>query len=107
MASVRTHFNTVYLFCLLIFPKFAPHTTTTALVNFEKHILDNGLTVIIHQDHNTPLATTNLLYKVGSRDESPDKTGFAHLFEHLMFGGTKHADSYDETIQMAGGDSNA
>ncbi|HEY3386313.1 MAG TPA: pitrilysin family protein [Saprospiraceae bacterium] len=77
------------------------------MVNFEKHILDNGLTVIIHQDHNTPLATTNLLYKVGSRDESPDKTGFAHLFEHLMFGGSKHADSFDETIQMAGGDSNA
>ena len=104
---MRTHFNTVYLFCLLFFPKFAAHITTTALVNFEKHILDNGLIVIIHQDHNTPLATTNLLYKVGSRDESPDKTGFAHLFEHLMFGGSKHSDSYDETIQMAGGDSNA
>jgi len=77
------------------------------LVNFEKHVLDNGLTVIIHQDKNTPLATTNLLYKVGSRDESPDKTGFAHLFEHLMFGGSKHAASFDDVIQLAGGDSNA
>jgi len=77
------------------------------LVNFEKHVLENGLTVVIHQDTNTPLATINLLYKVGSRDESPDKTGFAHLFEHLMFGGSKHAESFDDIIQLAGGDSNA
>jgi len=77
------------------------------LVNFEKHVLENGLTVVIHQDTNTPLATINLLYKVGSRDESPDKTGFAHLFEHLMFGGSKNAESFDDIIQLAGGDSNA
>jgi predicted Zn-dependent peptidase len=88
-------------------PNLALHTIETALVHFEKHVLENGLTVIIHQDTNTPLATTNLLYKVGSRDESPDKTGFAHLFEHLMFSGSKNAASYDEVIQMAGGDSNA
>jgi len=77
------------------------------LVIFEKHILDNGLCVLIHQDKNTPLATVNVLYKVGSRDESPDKTGFAHLFEHLMFGGSKNAESFDDIIQMAGGDCNA
>ncbi len=77
------------------------------MVTFEKHVLDNGLCVLIHQDTNTPLATTNLLYKVGSRDESPDRTGFAHLFEHLMFGGSKHAESFDDIIQLAGGDSNA
>lgn len=77
------------------------------MVNFEKHTLDNGLTVLIHQDTNTPLATTNLLYKVGSRDESPERTGFAHLFEHLMFGGSKHATSFDDAVQLAGGDSNA
>ena len=77
------------------------------MVSFEKHVLDNGLVVLIHQDTNTPLATTNMLYKVGSRDESPDKTGFAHLFEHLMFGGSKHAESFDDVIQLAGGDSNA
>lgn len=65
------------------------------------------MTVVIHQDTNTPLATINLLYKVGSRDESPDKTGFAHLFEHLMFGGSKNAESFDDIIQLAGGDSNA
>ena len=77
------------------------------LVTFEKHMLDNGLCVIIHQDKNTPLATVNLLYKVGSRDESPEKTGFAHLFEHLMFGGSRHAPSFDDPIQLAGGDCNA
>ena len=65
------------------------------------------MTVIIHQDKNTPLSTVNLLYKVGSRDESPDKTGFAHLFEHLMFGGSKNAPSFDDPVQIAGGDSNA
>lgn len=63
--------------------------------------------MLIHQDTNTPLATINVLYKVGSRDESPDKTGFAHLFEHLMFGGSKHAESFDDIIQMAGGECNA
>ena len=77
------------------------------MVTFEKHTLSNGLCVIIHQDKNTPLSTVNLLYKVGSRDESPDKTGFAHLFEHLMFGGSKNAPSFDEPIQIAGGDCNA
>ncbi len=77
------------------------------MVNFEKHTLENGLTVLIHQDTNTPLATINMLYKVGSRDESPERTGFAHLFEHLMFGGSKHATSYDDVVQLAGGDSNA
>lgn len=63
--------------------------------------------MIIHQDKNTPLSTVNILYKVGARDESPDKTGFAHLFEHLMFGGSKHAPSFDDPIQLAGGDCNA
>lgn len=77
------------------------------MVTFEKHTLANGLCVIIHQDKNTPLSTVNMLYKVGSRDESQDKTGFAHLFEHLMFGGSKNAESFDDPIQLAGGDCNA
>jgi len=77
------------------------------LVIYEKHILANGLCVLIHQDKNTPLSTVNVLYKVGSRDESPEKTGFAHLFEHLMFGGSEHAVSFDDPIQLAGGDCNA
>lgn len=65
------------------------------------------MTIIIHQDVNTPLVTVNMLYKVGARDESPTRTGFAHLFEHLMFGGSKNAPSFDEVVQLAGGDSNA
>ncbi|MEO6133011.1 MAG: pitrilysin family protein [Saprospiraceae bacterium] len=77
------------------------------MVIYEKHILANGLCVLIHQDKNTPLSTVNVLYKVGSRDESPEKTGFAHLFEHLMFGGSMHAASFDDPIQLAGGDCNA
>lgn len=77
------------------------------MVTFEKHTLENGLCVLIHQDTNTPLSTVNLLYKVGSRDEAPDRTGFAHLFEHLMFGGSLHAESFDDIIQLAGGECNA
>ncbi len=77
------------------------------MVIFEKHTLDNGLCVLIHQDKNTPLATVNVLYQVGSRDESPERTGFAHLFEHLMFGGSRNAESFDDIIQMAGGECNA
>ncbi|MDR1227301.1 MAG: insulinase family protein [Prevotellaceae bacterium] len=77
------------------------------MINFEKQTLANGLTVIVHQDNSTPMATVNMLYKVGSRNEQPDKTGFAHLFEHLMFGGSVNAPSYDQHVQMAGGECNA
>ena len=77
------------------------------MIEFDKYILDNGLTVILHKDGSTPLVTVNVLYKVGSRDEHPDKTGFAHLFEHLMFGGSKNVPDYDIPIQEAGGDNNA
>ncbi|HBL77015.1 MAG: peptidase M16 [Bacteroidetes bacterium GWF2_42_66] len=77
------------------------------MINFEKYILDNGLTVIVHQDKTTPMVAIDVCYKVGSRDEDPARTGFAHLFEHLMFGGSKHIPSYDEPLQKAGGDNNA
>lgn len=77
------------------------------MVNFEKFILANGLTVIVHQDKTTPMVAMNIIYKVGSRDENPDKTGFAHLFEHLMFGGSVNIPKYDEPLQMAGGENNA
>jgi hypothetical protein len=77
------------------------------MVRFEKHTLHNGLRVIVHRDSSTPLAAFNLLYGVGSRNEHPDHTGFAHLFEHLMFGGSEHAPSFDEPLQLAGGESNA
>ena len=77
------------------------------MIPFLTKTLANGLKVIVHEDPSTPLATMNILYKVGARDESPDKTGFAHLFEHLMFGGSVNIPEYDEPLQMAGGDNNA
>jgi zinc protease len=77
------------------------------MIQFEKFTLANGLRVIVHQDNSTPMAVVNVLYDVGARDEDPDKTGFAHLFEHLMFGGSLHIEEYDEPLQMAGGENNA
>ncbi len=77
------------------------------MIAYSKHTLPNGLVVLIHEDDSTPMAVVNVLYHVGARDESPDKTGFAHLFEHLMFGGSKNAPDFDDPIQMAGGENNA
>src|SRR6187549_3645752 len=77
------------------------------MINFSSHVLSNGLKVIVHEDPSTPLATINILYRVGARDEDPSRTGFAHLFEHLMFGGSVNIPSYDEPLQMAGGENNA
>lgn len=77
------------------------------MIHFEKFKLDNGLTVIFHKDPTTPMAVVNTLYDVGARDESEDKTGFAHLFEHLMFGGSIHIPDFDAPLQRAGGESNA
>lgn len=79
----------------------------TAMIKFEKTILKNGLTVIVNPDTSTPLVAMNILYKVGARDEDESKTGFAHLFEHLMFGGSVNIPSYDEPLQRAGGENNA
>ena len=77
------------------------------MIQYTKNILDNGLSVICNTDTGTPFVSVNLLYKVGARDEDPARTGFAHLFEHLMFGGSTHVDDYDFHVQQAGGDSNA
>ena len=77
------------------------------MIKFEKFTLDNGLRVIVHEDKSTPMAVHDVMYDVGARDEEPDRTGFAHLFEHLMFGGSIHIPSYDEPLQMAGGENNA
>ena len=77
------------------------------MVKFNRFILDNGLRVIVHEDHTTPMAVVNILYDVGSRDENPAQTGFAHLFEHLMFGGSVNIPSYDEPLQRVGGENNA
>lgn len=77
------------------------------MINFERFKLENGLTVLFHKDVTTPLAVVNTLYDVGARDESEDKTGFAHLFEHLMFGGSVNIPDFDAPLQRAGGESNA
>lgn len=77
------------------------------MIPFKKYILENGLTVVVHRDKSTPIVGVSVLYKVGSRNESPDKTGLAHLFEHLMFGGSKHVMDFDTPIQNAGGENNA
>ena len=77
------------------------------MVSYEKHQLDNGLTVLTHEAWDTPLATVNLLYNVGSRDEDPGRTGFAHLFEHLMFGGTPEIPDFDAVVSSMGGEDNA
>ncbi len=70
-------------------------------------MLDNGLKVLVHIDQSTPMAVVNVLYDVGARDEDPQQTGFAHLFEHLMFGGSVNIPDYDEPLQVAGGENNA
>ncbi len=77
------------------------------MISYEKRVLNNGLTVIASCDKHSPIVAFNLLYKIGSRDEHPDKTGFAHLFEHLMFSGSKNISKFDTPIQEAGGQSNA
>ena len=77
------------------------------MVNYETIMLPNGLEVIVHPDRNTSIAVINILYDVGARDESPEKTGFAHLFEHLMFGGSIHIPDFDGALQRVGGENNA
>ena len=77
------------------------------MVQFERFTLDNGLRVLVHKDENTPMVAVNVLYDVGARDEDEARTGFAHLFEHLMFGGSENVPEYDEPLQMAGGENNA
>lgn len=77
------------------------------MIQFEKFALQNGLRVIVHKDASTPMVAVNILYDVGARDEDEHRTGFAHLFEHLMFGGSVNIPDYDEPLQMAGGENNA
>ncbi len=77
------------------------------MIHFDRFELNNGLKVIVHKDISTPIVAVNVLYNVGSKDEHPDHTGFAHLFEHLMFGGSKNIPKYDEPLQRVGGENNA
>jgi len=77
------------------------------MIAFNRFVLDNRLRVLVHEDHSTPMAVADVMYDVGARDEDPNKTGFAHLFEHLMFGGSINIEEYDEPLQKAGGENNA
>ena len=77
------------------------------MVDYKKYTLSNGLRLIVHQDTSTPMVAVNVVYDVGSRDELPDRTGFAHLFEHLMFAGSANVADFDVPIQTAGGENNA
>jgi zinc protease len=77
------------------------------MIHFETFTLDNGLQVVWHEVKNNPIAAFNLMYNVGSRDEEESKTGFAHLFEHLMFGGSANVPSYDTVVDESGGSNNA
>src|ERR1043165_2298726 len=77
------------------------------MIQFEKFTLGNGLRVLVHEDPSTPMAVVNIMYDVGAKDEDPNKTGFAHLFEHLMFGGSGNIEDFETPLQMAGGENNA
>jgi len=89
------------MFILVSLPYFA------FMIRFERHTLANGLRMTVHRDEGTPMATTDILYDAGARDEDPGATGFAHLFEHLMFEGTPRIPFFDVPVMMAGGENNA
>ena len=76
-------------------------------IKYDRFQLANGLRVLVHEDASTPMVVVNVLYDVGARDEDPKKTGFAHLFEHLMFGGSVHIEDFETPLQLAGGENNA
>ena len=77
------------------------------MIQFQRYKLDNGLQVLIYPDHSTPMVALDVCYHVGAKNEDPNRTGFAHLFEHLMFGGSKNIPDYDLPLQLAGGENNA
>ena len=81
----------VFIWLIAVFAAGARAQSSDIDIPFQKFVLDNGLTVIVHEDHKAPIVAVNMWYHVGSKNEKPGKTGFAHLFEHLMFGGSEHA----------------
>ena len=89
------------------FQNLRPILFTMGRLDYQTFSLDNGLKVIVHEDHSIPKVVMDIVYRVGAKDEDPEKTGFAHLFEHLMFGGSKNIPSYDAALQQVGGDNNA
>src|SRR5512142_599274 len=91
-------------FVVLLLATIARAASPIPEIKFEKYVLPNGLQVILHEDHYTPLVTVDVWYHVGSKNEHPGRTGFAHLFEHMMFQGSKHYDKdYFGPLQKAGG----
>ncbi|CUU06347.1 Insulinase (Peptidase family M16), partial [Candidatus Kryptobacter tengchongensis] len=96
----------VFLFMLNVFLKPVElFPQSEGKIDFVEFTLENGLHVILHEDHSTPIVAVNVCYHVGSKNEKPDKTGFAHLFEHLMFDGSKNVKrgEFDKYISQAGG----
>ena len=93
---------------LLVIPQGRAATSTTLRVAYSQFTLPNGLRVILHEDHSVPLVTVNVWYHVGSAREKPGRTGFAHLFEHLMFEGSAHVEegAFDTLLEGAGGTNN-
>ncbi len=77
------------------------------MLKFERSTLGNGLRILVNEDRSTPLAGMAIVYNVGSKNEDPQQTGLAHLFEHLMFGGSVNIPEYDRPLQVAGGENNA
>ena len=77
------------------------------MIEINRKTLANGLRIVHSEDTNTQMVALNILYNVGARDEHPEHTGFAHLFEHLMFGGSVNIPDYDAYVQSAGGENNA
>jgi zinc protease len=77
------------------------------MIRYDRFELANGLRVLVHEDASTPMVVVDVLYDVGARDEDPKKTGFAHLFEHLMFGGSVNIGDFETPLQLAGGENNA
>ena len=82
----------VLLMCVLMFTVMS---NSQVQIKFERYSLDNGLTVILHEDHNAPVASVSVMYHVGSKNEKPHRTGFAHLFEHMMFQGSQHVGNHE------------
>jgi predicted Zn-dependent peptidase len=94
----------IYLASLLL-----PATIMAQKVTFEEYDLDNGLHVVLHQDNSAPVVTTSVMYHVGAKDENPERTGFAHFFEHLLFEGTENIEKgkWFEIVTSNGGSNNA
>ncbi len=98
----------LYAFCICLIA-FSSAFTADNKIEFTEFDLDNGLHVILHQDNSTPIVAVSILYHVGSKNEDPERTGFAHFFEHLLFEGSENIErgQYAKLVEQAGGALNA